>query len=389
MTIIQRRHRLLDVFWVVSVLLIGVLKQQKLLSSNIGLWAVQGASFVQHHHHFGGGDIYRVVSADSSRGDTGSNDLDVDVGVGTAFHPFNNRFFSTSDSRNTILGATKTGSGGKRRKRRRKVATDEPKPTTVPTTTSPEPIEVSQASSPPDGNGEKTSGGPIFEDSTITMGIEDDQEKDQGLSVLPSAQASTETSLPPLPDIRDVLKKKQIEEDLARIQKEKEASKVRIKRSDTAAFNRLLEQSPYNDSDDTLFEEEKYTTVSALLGEGSKPFLGIPTGPLQVGHFVGALGITLMAFVEYPGFPLTNLPDPLRGALAGGLGTVYSINILLTVLAFFKAGERGQPAFLWMSKTLSVGGLALDQLTQLPTLEEIEADQVKNSKYSRKGSKRR
>lgn len=80
----------------------------------------------------------------------------------------------------------------------------------------------------------------------------------------------------------------------------------------------LLEQQPYADADDSFFEEEEYGTVSALLGERALPFVGIPTGPLQVGHFIGALVIVLMAFVEYPGFPLTNLPTPLRGALQGG-----------------------------------------------------------------------
>ena len=80
----------------------------------------------------------------------------------------------------------------------------------------------------------------------------------------------------------------------------------------------MLEQDPYADADDSFFQEQEYTTVSALLGERAKPFLGIPTGPLQVGHFIGALVIVLMAFVEYPGFPLTNLPTPLRGALQGG-----------------------------------------------------------------------
>lgn len=83
-------------------------------------------------------------------------------------------------------------------------------------------------------------------------------------------------------------------------------------------FFQLLEQQPYSDADDTLFEEEAYGTISALLGERAKPFLSIPVGPLQVGHFIGALGIVLMAFVEYPGFPLTNLPTPLRDALQGG-----------------------------------------------------------------------
>jgi len=55
-----------------------------------------------------------------------------------------------------------------------------------------------------------------------------------------------------------------------------------------------------------------------------------------------------------------------------GLGTVYAINTVLAVFAAFKAGERGQQRLLWIAKTFSVGGLAYDQLTQLPTLEQIE-----------------
>jgi hypothetical protein len=81
----------------------------------------------------------------------------------------------------------------------------------------------------------------------------------------------------------------------------------------------LLEQQPFADSDASYFEEEKYGTVSALLAEGAAPFLGLPSGPLQIGHFTGALGIVLMAFIEYPGFPLTNLPTPIRDALQGGM----------------------------------------------------------------------
>jgi hypothetical protein len=148
-----------------------------------------------------------------------------------------------------------------------------------------------------------------------------------------------------------------------------------------------LEQQPYADADESFFEEEEYTTVSALLGERAKPFLGIPTGPLQVGHFIGALVIVLMAFVEYPGFPLTNLPTPLRGALQGGLGVVYAINTVLAVLAAFKAGERGQPAPLWIAKTFSVGGLAYDQLTQLPTTEEVEMAKARKGKRAIKTNK--
>ncbi len=115
-----------------------------------------------------------------------------------------------------------------------------------------------------------------------------------------------------------------------------------------------------------------------------------------------------MAFVEYPGFPLTNLPTPLRVALQGGkniwpdfvpslpnrahsspsgLLTVYSINAVLAVFAVFKANERGQPAGLWIAKCFTVGGLAFDQLTQLPTLEQIEKAKARKGKRALKKNK--
>jgi hypothetical protein len=116
-------------------------------------------------------------------------------------------------------------------------------------------------------------------------------------------------------------------------------TRKKIKRSDVEAFNKLLEMDPIADEDDSYFEDRGIDFISALLGDvepgvgtdsdessnktGKKvqkktSFLGIGSGPLQVGHFIGALGVVLMAFVEYPGFPLTNLPDPLRGSLQGG-----------------------------------------------------------------------
>lgn len=136
-------------------------------------------------------------------------------------------------------------------------------------------------------------------------------------------------------------------------------------------IQQLLEVEPNADTDLSFFEEEGYGAVSALLGEGAKSFLGLPFPVLQVGHFIGALGIMLMAFIEYPGFPLTNLPTPIRESLQGGLGTIYFTNAVLAVLAAFKADERGQPKALWVIKTFSVGGLAYDQLTQLPTKEHM------------------
>jgi len=71
-----------------------------------------------------------------------------------------------------------------------------------------------------------------------------------------------------------------------------------------------------------------------------------------------------------------------------GLGTIYSINALLCIVTFFKAQERGQSAPLWIAKTLGVGGLALDQLTQLPTLKEIEAAKARKGKRALKNQKR-
>ena len=68
--------------------------------------------------------------------------------------------------------------------------------------------------------------------------------------------------------------------------------------------------------------------------------------------------------------------------IIAGLGTIYAINTILAIIVAVKvAPERGQPTFLWVMKTFSVGGLAFDQLTQLPTLEEI------NMAQSTKGSR--
>eukprot|EP00815_Leptocylindrus_aporus_P000135 CAMPEP_0116069426 /NCGR_PEP_ID=MMETSP0322-20121206/12294_1 /TAXON_ID=163516 /ORGANISM="Leptocylindrus danicus var. apora, Strain B651" /LENGTH=342 /DNA_ID=CAMNT_0003556815 /DNA_START=159 /DNA_END=1187 /DNA_ORIENTATION=+ len=172
-----------------------------------------------------------------------------------------------------------------------------------------------------------------------------------------------------LPDIRDARKSKKADEDG---DEEDEGFLPKVKRSDIEGVKKLLEVEPNADGDSQYFEKEEYGTISALLGEGAKSFLGIPPGPLQIGHFIGFLGISLCAFVSYPGFPLTNFPTPIRDALQGGLGTIILVNAVLAGFSVFKANERGQPVALWAIKTLGVGGLAFDQLTQLPTLEQIE-----------------
>ena len=71
-----------------------------------------------------------------------------------------------------------------------------------------------------------------------------------------------------------------------------------------------------------------------------------------------------------------------------GLATVYAINIVLAVLSVFKASERGQPVIVWVAKTLAVGGLAFDQLTQLPTLEDIKkAESIKGKRALKKSGR--
>lgn len=66
---------------------------------------------------------------------------------------------------------------------------------------------------------------------------------------------------------------------------------------------------------------------------------------------------------------------------------MYSINVVLAVLAVFRAGERGQPAALWVAKVFTVGGLAYDQLNQLPTLEKIAEMKARKGKRALKNRK--
>ncbi|KAL7509532.1 hypothetical protein ACHAXN_006504 [Cyclotella atomus] len=180
-------------------------------------------------------------------------------------------------------------------------------------------------------------------------------------------------------------------------QAEKEASSTstlvstkKIKRSDIQAYTKLLEMDPLADEDSRYFEDEdKIDFISALLGDVEPNVKGIGSGPLQLGHFFGSLAIVLCAFVEYPGFPLTNLPDPLRGALQGGLGSIYAINAVLAVIAAISAPERGQPSVLWAAKTFAVGGIAFDQLMQIPTPEEAMERARKEAEAMNVGRRRR
>jgi len=239
-------------------------------------------------------------------------------------------------------------------------------------------------------------------DEAIALGITDADEDEEIIPEFAPASQTPSASLPKLqqlqekpgggaidlPDIKDAVKRKKSAKDPKVEEEEEDAVQEKISRKDIKSVVKLLEVEPQADSDLSFFQEEEYGTVSILLGEGTKPFLGIPSGPLQVGHFIGAIVIFLMAFIEYPGFPLTNLPTPLRDAFQGGLGAIYAINTVLAILSTLKAEERDQPKLLWAIKTFTVGGLAYDQLTQLPTAEQLKEAKSKKGKRAWKKSKK-
>ena len=291
-----------------------------------------------------------------------------------------------------VLQAKKGGSSSSpKRKRKRK----QPLPSTSAETvapaaeTAPQQLEVTggeanDASSLVDETSTTVTPSPTTSTSSTSALSAQDQALLQGIAKLEQqAQQENEDDTAnlvveesqdaiPLPDIANVLQQKQQQEQ-QKLQEEQQAAsqkQKKIQRSDAKAFRDLLERQPFADADESFFEPEAYGTVSALLGEGSAVFLGIfPSGPLQVGHAIGALTLLLMATVQYPGFPLTNLPSEWRQALQLGLATTYTINVVLAlyfVLLTQQAAQRGQSSAVWMSKIIAVGGLALDQLLQLP-----------------------
>lgn len=275
----------------------------------------------------------------------------------------------------------------KKKRRRRKDAPNKISPTAQPTDEGPKNLETEKSmKTSPTISVEPTSS---EDDMDVLQDVMNFEFKPDDMIANNEATAGEDDGLFTLPDIKDALRKREMQEEIARIKEEEKELKPKIKRGDIDAYQKLLQKNPFGDADSELFIDENYSVVSALLAERAAPFLGIPSGPIQVGHFIGALGIILMAFVEYPGFPLTNLPSVARECLRGGLATVYSINAVLAVMSVFKATERGQPVPLWISKTFAVGGLAFDQLTQLPTLEEIEVAKSLKGKRGRKNNRGR
>lgn len=85
--------------------------------------------------------------------------------------------------------------------------------------------------------------------------------------------------------------------------------------------------------------------------------------------------------------PLTLPRKPLFFSI--GLATIYLVNAVLAVLAAISAPSRNQPALLWGAKIFAVGGIAYDQLMQIPTPEELVERARKEEETLKRTSGRR
>ncbi|KAI0564509.1 hypothetical protein FGB62_25g718 [Gracilaria domingensis] len=118
----------------------------------------------------------------------------------------------------------------------------------------------------------------------------------------------------------------------------------------------------------------EYDFASALIGTGKPNKQGIYVQPyLQSGHVL-LLGIVLLiAFVYYPGFPLTEASDQTRDLLKKGLAIVSIANSVLAVYAYRAAKLRAQPPFFWAVKTVFLGNLAFNELkTNAPLVNDSD-----------------
>ena len=322
-----------------------------------------------------------------------------------------NTFNNISPTHGTVLEMASNSSGGdsKRKRRKRKKVDAASTSTTTKTPSSTIDTEIEKKNQSAKGLAQELLAQEqmMFDEEDLTSFTPQNLEEDDriaaaaqraGFSVT-REEEGIDAELEDLFDSREFLQRKREKQLEDSEKKGKPSSAIptrkKIKRSDIKAYTKLLEMDPLADEDDSYFEDEnegKIDVISALLGDvepgvgessdettnksGKKvqkktSFLGIGSGPLQVGHTFGALSVILCAFVEYPGFPLTNLPDPLRGSLQGGLATIYLVNAVLAVFSAMEAPSRNQSPILWGVKTFAVGGIAYDQLMQIPTPKEL------------------
>jgi hypothetical protein len=106
---------------------------------------------------------------------------------------------------------------------------------------------------------------------------------------------------------------------------------------------------------------DDYDLSAGILGEG-RPVMGIGLPYLQSCHTVVLLVALLCAFVEFPGFPLTNLPYEYREFLKQGFVVIYLINGALAFDSIKQAKKRDQSVFFWALKCFVLGALAHNEL---------------------------
>lgn len=108
-----------------------------------------------------------------------------------------------------------------------------------------------------------------------------------------------------------------------------------------------------------------YDLASALLGEGSPNKQGLYLTPyIQTGHVIALLVFCLAAFVDYPGFPLTEGTDAQRTLIKVGLAGAAINNAVAVALIRGEAAARGQLVGLWAVKAVLLGGLARQELKE-------------------------
>mmetsp|Transcript_5595 Transcript_5595/g.5033 ORF Transcript_5595/g.5033 Transcript_5595/m.5033 type:complete len:355 (-) Transcript_5595:8-1072(-) len=193
-------------------------------------------------------------------------------------------------------------------------------------------------------------------------------------------------NLPELSEyLRESAKDKKIQQldGLTDTQREKEEDENRrVSRGDQEEYLRVLQLNPFADADDTLFLEE-YDIIPSIFGSGK--LLNIPISFLQNGHGLLFIIVSLGAFIYAPGNPLTDFPYEIREFLKTGLAIVYSINFVLSIIAFNVAKSKNLPAIFWLIKTLLIGGIAYYEVTQAKDPKVIKEQSI----ISQKKSKRR
>lgn len=133
--------------------------------------------------------------------------------------------------------------------------------------------------------------------------------------------------------------------------------------------------------------KKNYDMTSAIFGRGQPNSQGVYVLPyLQSAHLVLTGIALLVAFVYYPGFPLTESTEEVRDIIKKGISITYAFNAFLAVLAYRSAGQRAQPPLFWALKTLVLGELAFGELRRNTSLA---ADEVGSRPKQAKRQKKR